>query len=153
MKNNPPSTVSVSPGDRAIPSSLRSVFIIATAVIVMLIVCLTVTHVLIRHYSKHRPMQPMYPYGIITAPDNKLLTDFPGPSLELDDGHADLVALRQRQTEKLNSYGWVDRTNKIVRIPIERAMDLIISRGFPVANPDEATAPLKLPPNEEGALP
>jgi hypothetical protein len=37
----------------------------------------------------------------------------------------DLVALRAREETELNSYGWIDRTNGIVRIPINRAMDLL----------------------------
>lgn len=78
-------------------------------------------------------MQPMQRLGIINAPDEKPLTHLPAPSLELDDGHADYLALRQQQSEKLNSYGWVDRSNGIVRIPIDHAMDLIASRGLPVA--------------------
>jgi len=82
----------------------------------------------------------MRPLGIVIAPDEKPLTRLPAPSLELDDGHADYLALRQQQSEKLNSYGWVDRSNGIVRIPIDRAMDLIASRGLPAA-PTNAPRP------------
>ena len=31
----------------------------------------------------------------------------------------------------LNSYGWVDRTSGIARIPIDRAMQLVLERGLP----------------------
>jgi hypothetical protein len=38
---------------------------------------------------------------------------------------------------RLSSYGWVDREAGIVRIPIDRAMDLLAERGLPArAGPD-----------------
>ena len=132
MKNNPATSGPPCRDHGVIPSSLRSVFIIAVSVLVMLAVCLLSAKILIRHFSKTRPMQPMQSLGIVSAPDDRPLTHLPAPNLELDDGHADYLALRQRQSDKLNSYGWVDRSNGIVRIPIERAMALIASRGLPV---------------------
>jgi hypothetical protein len=131
MKNNPATRQPVPQGQKAVPSSLRSVFIIASSVLVMLAGCLLATEILMGHFSKTRPMQPMQPLGIVIAPDEKPLTHLPVPNLELDDGHADYMVLRQRQSDKLNSYGWVDRSNGIVRVPIERAIDLIVLRGLP----------------------
>jgi hypothetical protein len=39
---------------------------------------------------------------------------------------------RKGQEELLHSYGWVDQKNGVVRIPIHRAMDLLLQRGLPV---------------------
>lgn len=44
----------------------------------------------------------------------------------------DLNAFRAREEVELNSYGWIDRTAGVVRIPITRAMDLLLERGLPV---------------------
>jgi hypothetical protein len=41
------------------------------------------------------------------------------------------------QETELNSYGWVDQRLKVVHIPIEQAMDLVLKNGLPV----RATAP------------
>jgi len=41
-------------------------------------------------------------------------------------------ALRQAEEDALKSYGWVDRNNGVVRIPIDQAMKLTIQRGLPV---------------------
>jgi hypothetical protein len=41
----------------------------------------------------------------------------------------DLTQLRAQQDDALNAYGWVDRTNGVVHIPINRAMDLLLERG------------------------
>ena len=43
----------------------------------------------------------------------------------------DLKELHAREDAELNSYGWVDKGDGTVRIPIERAMDLLLQKGFP----------------------
>jgi hypothetical protein len=55
----------------------------------------------------------------------------PKPRLELNS-HADLMKKLNADQEVLNSYGWVDRQTQTVRIPIERAIDLLAKRGLPV---------------------
>lgn len=44
---------------------------------------------------------------------------------------ADLGRLRVRENDQLNSYEWVDENTGVMRIPIERAMDIIAERGLP----------------------
>ncbi len=44
---------------------------------------------------------------------------------------AELDALRVREESELNSYGWINRTGGIVRIPISRAIDLVLQKGLP----------------------
>ena len=56
---------------------------------------------------------------------------FPTPRLEENErGQLDDIRLEEENT--LNSYGWVDQKAGTVRVPIERAMDLIAQRGLPV---------------------
>jgi hypothetical protein len=43
----------------------------------------------------------------------------------------DLQALRAWEERVLTTYAWVDREAGIVRIPLERAKDLMLERGFP----------------------
>jgi hypothetical protein len=43
-----------------------------------------------------------------------------------------LENLRKDEDEKLSTYGWVDKNAGRVRIPIDRAMDLVVQRGLPV---------------------
>jgi DNA-binding GntR family transcriptional regulator len=56
---------------------------------------------------------------------------FPDPKLE-ENERGQLYGYRLRQEETLYSYGWVDEKSGTVRIPIERAMDLLVQRGLPV---------------------
>jgi hypothetical protein len=55
---------------------------------------------------------------------------FPKPRLEVK-GAADLTTFRDAEEADLNSYGWVNRNSGIVRIPIDRAMQLLLERGLP----------------------
>jgi hypothetical protein len=129
--------VSVSPeslkrGHEARDPHLRNALIIAASVMFMIGFCLATTGFLIHLFSQGCPMQQMQRLGIIIAPDLKPLGRFPKPNLQIDDDHGEMTALRLEQNKKLESYGWIDRSNGIVRIPIERAMDLILRLGLPV---------------------
>ena len=56
---------------------------------------------------------------------------FPNPKLE-EDERGQLNGIRLEEEKTLYSYGWIDEKAGTVRIPIERAMDLIVQRGLPV---------------------
>jgi hypothetical protein len=61
----------------------------------------------------------------------------PGPNLLaiLPGTHGEPAALkdfRAREEAILNTYGWADQNAGTVRIPIQRAKDLLLERGLPV---------------------
>jgi hypothetical protein len=58
----------------------------------------------------------------------------PGPRLQSAPVR-DYAAFRAEEERALATYGWVDREEGIVRIPIERAMDLLVERGEPKVKP------------------
>ncbi len=43
----------------------------------------------------------------------------------------DIHQLRQGENQKLTSYGWVDKDGGVTRIPIDRAMEVMLQKGFP----------------------
>jgi hypothetical protein len=43
-----------------------------------------------------------------------------------------LAAVRASETRILGTYGWVSREAGVARIPIDRAIDLVLERGLPV---------------------
>jgi hypothetical protein len=55
----------------------------------------------------------------------------PEPRLQTNP-REDLGNLRTREDQSLSSYGWVDKNAGVVRIPIDRAMQLVVERGLPV---------------------
>jgi hypothetical protein len=65
--------------------------------------------------------------------------NFPAPQLETDE-RTQLNSVRLNEEQILSTYGYVDQNAGIVRIPIERAMDLIAQRGLPVRAQTDAVA-------------
>jgi hypothetical protein len=43
----------------------------------------------------------------------------------------DLAEMRREEDAQLASYGWIDPSAGVVRLPIERAMELVLQRGLP----------------------
>jgi len=66
---------------------------------------------------------------------------FPTPRVQVDDGNQDVAVLHAREDLLLENYTWADQSKGKVRIPIERAMEIIAQRGLPVA-PETQTQPL-----------
>ena len=62
-----------------------------------------------------------------------LTQQFPTPRLQTDDGNQDITDLHLREDLLLDHYTWVDRAQGKVRIPVERAMELLAQSGLPVA--------------------
>jgi len=71
----------------------------------------------------------------------KLASRFPTPRLQTDDGYQEITDMHAKEDLLLENYSWVDQSKGTVRIPIERAMELVAERGLPVA-PAATEAPL-----------
>jgi hypothetical protein len=71
----------------------------------------------------------------------ELVNQFPMPRLQTDNGMSDLAVLHQHEELLLDHYTWVDQSKGTVRIPIDRAMELLAQQGLPVA-PAETLPPL-----------
>jgi hypothetical protein len=70
----------------------------------------------------------------------EMTQSFPTPRVQSDDGNQDVADLHAREDLLLSNYTWVDESKGTVRIPIERAMELIAQRGLPVAQPAQTQA-------------
>jgi hypothetical protein len=64
---------------------------------------------------------------------------FPQPRLEKNE-RLEINEFRLREEQTLDSYGWVDQKAGVVRIPVDRAMQLIAQRGLPTT-PKAGSAP------------
>lgn len=75
----------------------------------------------LRQAEKQRPLSPL---ASTRGPA-------PGPLLQV---HApkDLQEMRAAEDARLNGYGWIDQNAGIVRIPVDRAIDLVAKKGLPV---------------------
>ncbi len=83
--------------------------------------------------SKQMTSRPGAPPETITSP--AVLP--PAPRVQ-PDPHADLMELRAAEDSVLSSYGWTNKDSGFVRVPIARAMELLLQRGVPArpAGPD-----------------
>jgi hypothetical protein len=71
----------------------------------------------------------------------------PEPRLE-ETPAGDLQEMRGAEEQVLTKYAWLDQDNGIVRLPIDRAMDLIVQRGLPTRKengPQSAAAGVTVP--------
>jgi len=59
---------------------------------------------------------------------------FPQPQLQ-EHEVLDLKAIRAAEDQVLNSYAWIDPEANVVRIPIDRAIDLLAERGLVAREP------------------
>ena len=91
---------------------------------------------LYKYFDKREERQELPPASLVVAPGTRIyppeprLQGAPGsnniPSmLPLDD----IAAYRSQIDTRLNSYGWVDQSSGIARIPIGEAMKLVAARG------------------------
>jgi hypothetical protein len=64
---------------------------------------------------------------------------FPEPRLE-ENERTELRSYEDEEQQRLATYDWVDKDKGIVRIPIDRAMELTVQRGLPVRRGGTASA-------------
>src|SRR4051794_33882510 len=103
---------------------------------------------------------PMVPEARMTMPPIKAVHEFPAPRLQVNDT-ADMREEIQDETGKLTHYQWVDENQGVVRIPIDKAMQLVLQRGLParaagenaVAAPAAAAKPAAKPAAAKKAAP
>ncbi len=62
----------------------------------------------------------------------------PAPRLQTEP-FKDLEELRAAEDRELGSYGWVDQASGVARLPIERAIELVVEEGLP--NWSDAVSP------------
>ncbi len=100
-----------------------------TIAFLLLLSCIAIFIVvtLMMHYFKAR--EPAVTSGQANIPATRG-KQFPQPRLEVKPG-ASLAELRAAEDADLNSYAWIDRNKGTVRIPIDRAMQLLLNRGLP----------------------
>ncbi len=78
------------------------------------------------------------------------VTKFPQPRLEGDE-RREINDFREHEEQTLNSYGWVDQQAGVVRIPIDRAMQLMAQRGLPVRAQSETVPSSDVKTGKEAA--
>ncbi len=76
-------------------------------------------------FIRHQPLGPP------ASPFEDVRPMPPAPRLQIS-APLDLKRYRDGQDQILNSYGWVDSQSGVVRIPVDRAMEILLQKGYPV---------------------
>lgn len=92
---------------------------------VLVILGLLVSWFVFRYYVQVQKLGPP------ASPFDNARTLPPAPRLQVNPAQ-DLKAYQAEEDAILHSYGWADKSAGVVWIPIERAMELSLERGFPV---------------------
>jgi hypothetical protein len=79
-----------------------------------------------RERREDQPVSPIVAASLRRTP--------PEPRLE-PDPLAPRRRVRAGEDAVLTTYGWVDRSAGVARIPITRAMEILVERGLPVTKP------------------
>ena len=99
-----------------------------------------------RYSADSRPMEPMA--GRKAGEDRLPI----GPLVITDEPGA-LRQLRTKERDVLHHYGWVDKNQGVVRIPIDRAIELLASQPQRLSLDGSAPAAPAAPATPEGAAP
>ncbi len=75
---------------------------------------------------------------VVTLPD-ATVEPSDAPPLQADE-QADLRSYQAQEQQVLNSYGWVDEANGVVRVPIREAMRMLVDRGIEARGAEGAGA-------------
>ena len=105
-------------------ASMRNVIGFGAALLVLIMAGLLVSEGVLRYFEVRQPLGPP------ASPFENVRTLPPAPRLQVAPVE-DLARYRAAQESALNSYGWVDQKAGVVRIPIDRAIDLLLERGLP----------------------
>lgn len=116
--------------DANIPALLK----IALAMFVTIVVAMVSMYGMFQYFAKSQQLGP--PASPFESEDVRVLP--PQPRLQVQP-RVDLKTYCEAQSKELNSYGWVDEHNGVVHVPVDRAMDLILSRGLPARAPGNSS--------------
>ena len=108
-------------------------FLLITGIL-LVITCLVMIGLFSRYRKTDVPIptvaQPFHDFRVLTPP----------PRIQTAPAN-DIIEYRQAQERLLNSWGWIDQKQGIARIPINRAMQLLLRQGLPTEDQTNAAPP------------
>ena len=106
-------------------ANIRNVIIFGVGLAALIALGFAVSAGVLHYFAVHQPL------GLPASPFENVRALPPAPQLQVAPAQ-DLEHYIAGQDRELNSYGWVDQKAGVVRIPIDRAMELLLQKGLPV---------------------
>jgi hypothetical protein len=122
--------------------SVGRLFAFAGGVVGLIVLGVLGSAFVFHFFVRHQPLGPP------ASPFEDVRTLPPEPRLQTT-APLDLKRFRADQEKILQGYGWVDPQAGIVRIPVDRAMDLLLQEGYPVRGSSPAESGAKKIPASE----
>jgi len=120
-----PSAEMTAKGYETVDANVRSLVWWGLGVFALLAAGVIVSAVVFHYFVTHQTLGPP------ASPFENVRALPPSPALQVTPAR-DLRQYLDTQDATLNSYGWVDQKAGVVRIPIDRAMDILLQKGLPV---------------------
>ncbi len=112
-------------GHETSDANIRNLIVFGVGLSLLVVAGLLVSGAVLHYFVGHQELGPP------ASPFENVRTLPPEPRLQVS-APKDLEQYKAAQDEILNNYGWVDQTAGVVRIPIDRAMDILLQKGLPV---------------------
>lgn len=129
------------PGHETRDANVRNVVLFAVGLFILIAFGLVAAAGVFRYFAHRQTLGP--PASLF---ENVRMLP-PAPRLQVTP-ERDLGQYQAGQEQELTSYGWADRQSGAVRIPIDRAMDLLLKKGLPVRAAAPKPAASEIKPNE-----
>jgi hypothetical protein len=114
-------------------ANVNGIFAFGAALVIAGAIILFLVWLLFGYFSSRQAASGGREFPLAAEQQNRLP---PEPRLQTNPKQ-DLIDLRAGEDAILNTYGWVDKTGGVVRIPISEAMKLTVERGLPRRTNDE----------------
>jgi hypothetical protein len=111
----------------SIPTVLKWVAGLTAAIFITMIV----SRIIFSYYTSGVDKEDRVGIRLFYAPE--AIDHFPNPQLQAHDAE-DMAKWRAYEDSILNTYGWADEDKQMARIPIQRAMALLLAKGLPTRN-------------------
>lgn len=121
-----PDAHDIAAGHETHDASIRAIVVTGAGVAIGTALVFLFVYFIFQYLAEH-PVTTA-PFNPMAETDRQQLPPLPRieehPAMELKDLHS-------FEDKLLTTYGWADKNTGVVRIPIDRAMDLQLQRGFP----------------------
>jgi hypothetical protein len=111
--------------------NIRAIVGFGIALLLTAVVVHIALYWLLEYYREQSP-----PSARVVSPPKAQEQTTPQPRLQISPRN-DLAEMRAAEEKELTTYGWLNEEKQTVRIPIDRAMELLAQRGLPTRKQTE----------------
>ena len=114
----------------------RGIVVFVAILAVTTFICQGIVVAMFKYFDK-QAVESGAPRAVMSAPAGTM----PPPPNLITNEPLNLKNFREHEAEVMETYGWQDKNAGVVRLPIDRAKEILLERGFPVAGETPAAAP------------